>query len=250
MQALPNNSTSHTNNPSQTNNPSDAIRMANHSIVASIKSNSSAGIIVPSIGIPKLVGSIVAGGLATFSLFVLMHELTSNELIPIAERKPITLVSSVYEKKDEIIREDRYKIKPPPLVLSPPERDVEAIPNEVISADGFGEPTVLITDAVAKDSKFTDFNQASDARPIVRINPEYPAVASRDGIEGWVELSFSIDESGAVRNVNVTNSEPQRIFDRAAKRALQRWKYQAKKHNGIAVVQDRLSVMLIFKISA
>jgi protein TonB len=250
MQALPNNSTSHTNNPSQTNNPSDAIRMANHSIVASIKSNSSAGIIVPSIGIPKLVGSIVAGGLATFSLFVLMHELTSNELIPIAERKPITLVSSVYEKKDEIIREDRYKIKPPPLVLSPPERDVEAIPNEVISADGFGEPTVLITDAVAKDSKFTDFNQASDARPIVRINPEYPAVASRDGIEGWVELSFSIDESGAVRNVNVTNSEPQRIFDRAAKRALQRWKYQAKKHNGKAVVQDGLSVMLIFKISA
>jgi protein TonB len=244
MQALPNNSTSHTNN------PSDAIRMANHAIVASFKSNSSAGIIAPSIGIPRLVGSIVAGGLATFSLFVLMHELTSNEVIPIVERKPITLVSSVYEKKDEIIRADRYKIIPPPLVLTPPERAVEAIPNEVISADGFGEPTVLIMDAEAKDSRFTGFNQASDARPIVRINPEYPAVASRDRIEGWVELSFSIDESGAVRNVNVTNSEPKRIFDRAAKRALQRWKYQAKKHNGKAVVQDGLSVMLEFKISA
>jgi protein TonB len=244
MQALPNNSTS------QTNNPSDAIRMANHAIVASFKSNSSAGIIAPSIGIPRLVGSIVAGGLATFSLFVLMHELTANKVIPVADRKPITLVSSVYEKKDEIIREDRYKIKPPPLVLTPPERNVEPIPNEVISADGFGEPTVLVMDAVAKDSKFTGFNQASDARPIVRINPEYPAVASRDGIEGWVVLSFSIDESGAVRNVNVTNSEPKRIFDRAAKRALQRWKYQAKKHNGKAVVQDGLSVMLEFKISA
>jgi protein TonB len=250
MQALPNNSTSHTNNPSQTNNPSDAIRMANHAIVASFKSNSSAGIIAPSIGIPRLVGSIVAGGLATFSLFVLMHKLTANKVIPIADRKPITLVSSVYEKKDEIIREDRYKIKPPPLVLTPPERNVEPIPNEVISADGFGEPTVLVMDAVAKDSKFTGFNQASDARPIVRINPEYPAIASRDGIEGWVELSFSIDESGAVRNVNVTNSEPKRIFDRAAKRALQRWKYQAKKHNGKTVVQEGLSVMLEFKISA
>jgi protein TonB len=244
MQALPNNSTS------QTNNPSDAIRMANHAIVASFKSNSSAGIIAPSIGIPRLVGSIVAGGLATFSLFVLMHELTANKVIPVADRKPITLVSSVYEKKDEIIREDRYKIKPPPLVLTPPERNVEPIPNEVISADGFGEPTVLVMDAVAKDSKFTGFNQASDARPIVRINPEYPAIASRDGIEGWVELSFSIDESGAVRNVNVTNSEPKRIFDRAAKRALQRWKYQAKKHNGKTVVQEGLSVMLEFKISA
>jgi hypothetical protein len=61
MQALPNNSKS------QTNNLSDNISMANHAIVASFKSNSSTGIVMRSIGMPRLAGSIVASGLAPFA---------------------------------------------------------------------------------------------------------------------------------------------------------------------------------------
>ena len=202
-----------------------------------------------SIGIPRFAGSIVIGGVATFSIFVLMHHLISNEDIHVPVVEPMTFISSVYEEKDESINTDRKEIKPPPEVITQPDRVVEPIAKSEVIGTGFKDDTGWTIGPVGNDSKITGFGQTSDARPIVRIDPEYPPVASRDGIEGWVELSFSIDESGAVQNVNVTDSEPKRIFDRAAKRALQRWKYQPKREQGKTVVQEGLSVILEFKMS-
>lgn len=202
-----------------------------------------------SIGIPRLAGSIVIGGAATFSIFVLMHHLTSNDDIHIPVVEPMTFISSVYEKKDESLNTDRKEIKPPPEVITQPERIVEPIAKSDVIGIGFNDDTGLTFGPVGNDSKITGFGQTSDARPIVRIDPEYPPVASRDGIEGWVELSFSIDESGAVRDVNVIDSEPKRTFDRAAKRALKRWKYQPKREQGKTVVQEGLSVILEFRMS-
>ncbi len=202
-----------------------------------------------SIGIPRLAGAIVIGGAATFSIFVLMHHLISNDDIHIPVVEPMTFISSVYEEKDESLNINRKEIKPPPEVITQPDRIIEPIAKSEVIGTGFIDDIKLTIGPVVNDSKFTGFEQTSDARPIVRVDPEYPPVASRDGIEGWVELSFSIDESGAVRDVNVIDSKPKRTFDRAAKRALQRWKYQPKREQGKTVVQEGLSVILEFKMS-
>mgnify|MGYP003657196361 CR=1 FL=1 len=186
-----------------------------------------------SIGIPRLAGSIVIGGAATFSIFVLMHHLISNDDIHIPVVEPMTFISSVYEEKDESLNTDRKEIKPPPEVITPPDRIAEPIVTSEVIGIGFNDDTGLTIGPVGNDSKITGFGQTSHARPIVRIDPEYPPV----------------DESGAVQNVNVTDSEPKRIFDRAAKRALQRWKYQPKREQGKTVVQEGLSVILEFKMS-
>lgn len=197
----------------------------------------------------RLAGSIFIGGAATFSIFVLMHHLISNDdiFIPIVE--PMTFISSVYEEKDERLNVVRKEIKPQPQVVTQPDRIAEPLPKSEVMGTGFNDDTDLTVEPVSNSSKITGFEQTADARPIVRIDPEYPPDASRDGIEGWVELSFSIDESGAVKGVSVIDSEPKRVFDRAAKRALQRWKYQPKREQGQTVVQEGLSVILEFKIS-
>jgi protein TonB len=87
-----------------------------------------------------------------------------------------------------------------------------------------------------------------DATPIVRIEPKFPTKAARDGIEGWVQLRFDIDELGGVDNVEVIDAQPKRVFDREARKALQKWKYKPKVVDGKAERQTGLTVQLDFKL--
>ena len=89
-----------------------------------------------------------------------------------------------------------------------------------------------------------------EATPIVRIEPRYPIQAARDGKEGWVKLSFTINEVGGVEDVEVIEAQPKRIFDREAKRALRKWKYKPKIVEGKPVKQFSMKVQLDFKLEA
>ncbi|MDG1121227.1 MAG: energy transducer TonB, partial [Glaciecola sp.] len=72
--------------------------------------------------------------------------------------------------------------------------------------------------------------------------------AARDGKEGWVRLSFTINEVGGVDDVTVTEAEPKRVFDREAKRALRKWKYKPKIVDGKPEKQFGMKVQLDFKL--
>jgi protein TonB len=87
-----------------------------------------------------------------------------------------------------------------------------------------------------------------DATPIFRQEPKFPTKAARDGIEGWVQLRFDINELGNVENVSVIDAKPKRIFDREAKKALKKWRYNPKVVDGKAIKQIGLTVQLDFKL--
>ncbi len=67
---------------------------------------------------------------------------------------------------------------------------------------------------------------ARQLTPLVRIPPEYPMSARGKKIEGCVILRFTVTETGSVADPEVLRSEPPGVFDRAATRAVRRWKYQ------------------------
>jgi protein TonB len=67
-----------------------------------------------------------------------------------------------------------------------------------------------------------------------KLEVQYPARALQDGVEGWVELHYTVLESGTVANVKVTNSSPPRIFDNSAVKALSRLRYQPVLQDGKA----------------
>lgn len=67
---------------------------------------------------------------------------------------------------------------------------------------------------------------ARELTPLVRIPPEYPMSARGKRVEGYVILRFTVTESGSVADPEVLRSDPPGIFDRAASRAVLRWKYQ------------------------
>lgn len=74
---------------------------------------------------------------------------------------------------------------------------------------------------------------ARELTPLVRIPPEYPMGALANEIEGFVILRFTVTESGTVADPEVMRSEPPGVFDRAARRAVLRWKYQPQIVDGV-----------------
>ena len=71
--------------------------------------------------------------------------------------------------------------------------------------------------------------------PLVRVHPMYPQKAAQRGVEGWVEVEFTISKTGTVKDPKVVAAEPSRIFNRAALRAIRKWKYKPELVDGEAV---------------
>jgi protein TonB len=87
-----------------------------------------------------------------------------------------------------------------------------------------------------------------DIVPLVRVNPEYPVRAAQRGIEGWVEVEFTISPNGTVKNARVVGYEPSSVFNKAALRAIRKWKYNPKIEDGKPVERPGVIVRLSFRL--
>jgi protein TonB len=89
-----------------------------------------------------------------------------------------------------------------------------------------------------------------DAVPQVRIQPDYPIQARQKGIEGWVDVVFTVGPDGSVRDPVVVNAKPKAIFDRAALQAVKGWKYNPKIEDGKPVERRGLRVRIRFQLES
>jgi protein TonB len=89
--------------------------------------------------------------------------------------------------------------------------------------------------------------QARDLEPVATPDPAYPPGAFRAGIEGWVEVEYTVTERGVTRDVQVVAADPRGAFDEAAIDAVAGWKYRPRVVNGQPVAQ-RASATLRFTI--
>ncbi len=182
----------------------------------------------------------------TLALFYAMAALISSD--PLTSKAPLPAIDiSLVTPPPPSKVQEKPKLQPPPVAPMPPIRT-----NVAIEGPGDGLPTVLEQTPPSVGIGTTQFAMTgpSDrgATPIVRINPKYPPVAARDGLSGWVKLSFTIDEVGQVIDVQIVDAEPKRVFDKEAVRALKGWKYQPQVENGIAVKQTGMQVQLDFNL--
>ena len=88
-----------------------------------------------------------------------------------------------------------------------------------------------------------DKTAEGDIIPLVRIRPMYPRDAAMKGIEGWVKVEFTITAIGTVKDPRVIASDPPRIFNREALRAILKWKFKPRVVDGVAV--DRPATQII-----
>lgn len=191
--------------------------------------------------------------LTALVLFYFMSALISNtpdlkkgeESIGLIEFIRVKPRSFLDEKKRKLPEKKPKKMKPPKMkmlssALSKPQKmNPRMNMPDIKSVLRSGGPAVGGMGGVALDS---------DVTPLVRIEPQYPRKAAMQGIEGWVLLKFDISPAGTVGNIQILGSKPSRIFDRAAVRALRKWKYRPKMEDGKPIEQKNLKIKLDFTL--
>jgi protein TonB len=86
-----------------------------------------------------------------------------------------------------------------------------------------------------------------DYLPIVRVAPVYPARALSRGLEGYVDMSFTVTTAGTVRDPIVLFSTSS-LFDRAALRAVLKFKYKPRVVDGVPVDVPGVKTRISFQI--
>jgi protein TonB len=79
--------------------------------------------------------------------------------------------------------------------------------------------------------------------------PEYPQRALPLNIEGYVVVGFSVDQAGQVFDARVLESSPTKIFDRAALRAITKFRYKPRVVGGKPVVTANQRYKFVFELS-
>ena len=197
----------------------------------------------------KIAIITLLAGVTTFGLFAFMAFLISSEQVNIivpSDDVPIIVMTLPDEKPAQVKPKPNLQPPTPPPI---PQRVIESPEVTEVKTAMTYSPLGIKSDIGPVKNIPLNGRPDGDARPLVRVTPKYPIGAARDGIEGWVVLAFDINTIGQVVNISVVDSLPKRVFDKAAKQALKKWKYKAKLVDGKAVAQHNFSVQLDFNMS-
>lgn len=192
-------------------------------------------------GIRYLIAIAIAA-VVTLSAFYLMHQLISGAT---GEREnmepPPGIRFGPVDLDDTITREERRKPEPPPPPETPPPppqmeiAEVEQVQQQMPDIDLPDLNLSMTGSGPMLGNVGMNRTEEGDIVPLVRIQPQYPREAAMNQIEGFVTVQFTITETGSVTSPRVLESSPPRVFDRAAMRAILRWKFKPRIIDGVAV---------------
>jgi protein TonB len=196
----------------------------------------------------RYVISIVVGSAVTVSLLFVMQLLIVTGKQALTDPRERHKLEFVRVKRNENLNvEDIIPEKPPKPPETPPETPPQDMDN--VNPDA---PTINVAPPTV--SANTDIGgpggmniAEGDYLPIVRVAPVYPARALSRGLEGFVDLSFTVTTTGSVEDPIVLQSTSS-LFERAAIRAVLKFKYKPRVVDGVPVsvpgVKTRISFQL------
>lgn len=148
--------------------------------------------------------------------FVFRDELVEGKVITCSLRQ-IQLEDAIHEimKNTDIA----YKtLQPNLIVLYDKKETVQTVDNNI-------EP-VPVVDETFTPTEFTPPSLQQD------IQPDYPLIAMRDGLEGSVEMNLLVDRNGDVKKAVVNRSSGYEILDIAAKEFAKKLQYDPARKEG------------------
>jgi protein TonB len=182
---------------------------------------------------------------ATTALFWFLGMLVAAD--PDVTIVPIVPGIAFTEKIPEPVIEPPPIVKPPIVKPEPPpdapvvevDRGLDLIegtdgPSPLFD-EGFGDSLTAPTERPQEFAMRAGTDRG--AVPQVRMLPEYPEAARARGIEGWITFRFTVARDGSVKDIEILDSRPERVWDSATLRAVSSWKYQPAIKDGKPVEQ-------------
>lgn len=204
----------------------------------------------------RLAASLAAGLVIALALFGLMQGLIGRE----AQLRELDSGRQVMDfirlRQDEVThtKQRTPPVRPPPPKRPPPPPSAVAQPQQKpLLAQLEVELPALDLSGAAGGGPYLgnwrdDLSAAEgDVIPIVRTPPQWPREALLSGTSGWVRIEFTILEDGTVKDPRVIDSDPPRLFDRNALRAILHWKFKPRIVDG-KPVRRRAEQTIEFKI--
>ena len=198
--------------------------------------------------IGRYLFSIVVGVVVTLGLLFVMNILIVTGKQALTTPRDRAKLEFVRVKRNESLNGEEFQPGKPP---KPPETPPEAPPQDLDNMDP-NTPTINV--AAPTVSADTDIGgpggmniAEGDYLPIVRVAPVYPARALSRGLEGYVDLAFTVTTTGTVRDPVVIQSTSS-LFERAAIRAVLKFKYKPRVVDGVPVDVPNVKTRITFKI--
>jgi len=192
--------------------------------------------------------SIVIGTVVTLSLLFVMQLLIVTGKQALTDPRERHKLEFVRVKKNENLNtQDLTPEKPP----KPPETPPETPPQDMDNIDP-DAPTIDVPRPNV--SANTDIGgpggmniAEGDYLPIVRVAPVYPSRALSRGLEGFVDMSFTVTSAGTVKDPIVLQSTSS-LFERAATRAVLKFKYKPRVVDGVPVEVPGVKTRITFEL--
>ena len=198
--------------------------------------------------------AVVLAVATTFGLLFLMHTLINSDL-QAEDQQEVVKIPDINMPKTEI--ETRYDTDkpdkpeepdtPPPDIPEPDFQAPDVNPQGMNMAPPVGSSDINVNiSGIGGDGEYL---------PIVKVAPQYPRRAAQRGLEGFVTVEFTVTVTGATRDVVVLegiekDGTPTTMFNSAAVKAAEKFKYKPRVYDGVAVEVPGVRNRFVFEMAA
>ena len=213
--------------------------------------------------IRKVVFCVFLGLYATMALLYIMQSLIQSGEKVLKVDPGEFMVEYVMAKEPPQLKTRERNPRPPPPPDNPPPQAVEKLVfNTKIDISEWAMNALVVDQPerpVGPGLVYTD----GDYLPIVQVQPVYPRAALLRGLVGWVLIEFTVTERGTVADPFIVSNcavvqpdedlvecsdRPNRIFDTAAIRAAEKFKFKPKVINGVATATSGVRNLVTFEL--
>ncbi|MEN8179747.1 MAG: energy transducer TonB [Pseudomonadota bacterium] len=200
----------------------------------------------------RLPIALICAVIVSLALFYAMHFMINQGKEGINKAEDYSVVDFIRLKREAQTQIKKRVIpKKPPLPKEPPPPPQLSVAEEQnVSMPQLKMEVPRIASSGISGGPFMGImgggvttEENAELIPLAMIAPMYPRKAALEGKEGWVKLEFTVTKLGTVKDVKVLGSKPRRVFDRAAMKAILKWKFKPRVIDGKAVERRATQVI-------